>query len=170
MLIQSSAAIQTKEWMRACYREGIVPLLQMHDSFDLSVASPDVAEMVARLGEEVIKLEVPMKVDVKYGRTWGDAQHTWAGLHAETGLRVELAGELHGDRDRTQRESRKFSSVSDKAPPWEGAAQFIELPKNKGDTAARGDGFNNFTTDVEGYDYGKICCPFHDEKTPSCQL
>jgi DNA polymerase I-like protein with 3'-5' exonuclease and polymerase domains len=80
-LIQSAAAVQTKEWMRACWREGVVPLLQMHDSLDLSVTSPEVAEMVARLGEEVIKLEVPMKVDIKYGRTWGDAKHTWEALH-----------------------------------------------------------------------------------------
>ena len=67
--------------MRACWREGVVPLLQMHDSLDLSVTSPEVAEIVARLGEEVIKLEVPMKVDIKYGRTWGDAKHTWEALH-----------------------------------------------------------------------------------------
>src|SRR5215510_9569010 len=80
-LIQSAAAVQTKEWMRACWREGVVPLLQMHDSLDLSVTSPEVAEMVARLGEEVIKLEVPMKVDIKYGHTWGDATHTWEALH-----------------------------------------------------------------------------------------
>jgi DNA polymerase I-like protein with 3'-5' exonuclease and polymerase domains len=80
-LIQSAAAIQTKEWMRACFREGVIPLLQMHDSLDLSVSSPEKAEMVARLGEEVIKLEVPMVVDVKYGRNWGDAKHTWEKLH-----------------------------------------------------------------------------------------
>ena len=30
-LIQGSAARHTKLWMRACWREGIVPLLQMHD-------------------------------------------------------------------------------------------------------------------------------------------
>ena len=30
-LIQGSAAQHTKLWMRACWREGIVPLLQMHD-------------------------------------------------------------------------------------------------------------------------------------------
>ena len=83
-LIQSAAAVQTKEWMRACFREGIVPLLQMHDSLDLSVTSPEVAEMVARLGEDVIKLEVPMQVDVSYGRTWGGAKHTWNELHADS--------------------------------------------------------------------------------------
>ena len=38
-LIQGSAARHTKLWMRACWREGIVPLLQMHDALDCSVAS-----------------------------------------------------------------------------------------------------------------------------------
>ena len=33
-MIQGSAARHTKLWMRACYREGIVPLLQMHDALD----------------------------------------------------------------------------------------------------------------------------------------
>src|SRR5262249_33456508 len=94
VLIQSAAAVQTKEWMLACFHEGIVPLLQMHDSLDLSVSSPDTAEMVARLGEDIVKLEVPMKIDVSYGRTWGDAKHTWAELHAETSPHVELVGEI----------------------------------------------------------------------------
>ena len=40
-LIQGSAARHTKLWMRACLREGIVPLLQMHDSLDCSVSSPE---------------------------------------------------------------------------------------------------------------------------------
>jgi DNA polymerase I-like protein with 3'-5' exonuclease and polymerase domains len=93
-LIQSAAAIQTKEWMRACFREGVVPLLQMHDALDLSVASPKVAETAARIGEEIIELEVPMRVDVNYGRSWGDAKHTWAELHGngtETAVAPPLA-------------------------------------------------------------------------------
>jgi DNA polymerase I-like protein with 3'-5' exonuclease and polymerase domains len=114
-LIQSAAAVQTKEWMRAAFREGVVPLLQMHDSLELSVASPDIAEMVARLGEEVIKLEVPMKVDLAYGRTWGDAKHTWAGLHGETGPQVELAEELPDTPAPTACESPKFSNDFDEA-------------------------------------------------------
>ena len=36
-LIQGSAARHTKLWMLACWREGIVPLLQMHDALDCSV-------------------------------------------------------------------------------------------------------------------------------------
>jgi DNA polymerase I-like protein with 3'-5' exonuclease and polymerase domains len=80
-LIQGSAARHTKLWMRACWREGIVPLLQLHDSLDCSVSSPEQAELVARLGREVVQLEVPMQVDVKVGHNWGDAKHTWEALH-----------------------------------------------------------------------------------------
>ena len=80
-LIQGSAARHTKLWMRACWREGIVPLLQMHDALDCSVASPELAERVAQLGREVVSLEVPMRVDLKFGRSWGDAKHTWEELN-----------------------------------------------------------------------------------------
>ena len=38
-LIQGSAARHTKLWMRACWREGIVPLLQMHDALECSVTT-----------------------------------------------------------------------------------------------------------------------------------
>jgi DNA polymerase I-like protein with 3'-5' exonuclease and polymerase domains len=80
-LIQGSAARHTKLWMRAVWREGIVPLLQMHDCLDLSVSSPEQAERVAQLACEVVSLLVPIRVDLKYGRNWGDAKHTWAELH-----------------------------------------------------------------------------------------
>src|SRR5262249_1680716 len=98
-LIQGSAARYTKRWMREVWRAGVVPMLQMHDSLDLSVSSPEQAEMVARLGEEVIKLEVPMVVDVKFGRTWADAEHTWSKLHAETDPHIEPAALLGGGDD-----------------------------------------------------------------------
>ena len=80
-LIQGSAARHTKLWMRACWREGIVPLLQMHDALDCSVASPELAERVAQLGREAVTLEVPMQVDLKFGRSWGDAKHSWEELN-----------------------------------------------------------------------------------------
>jgi DNA polymerase I-like protein with 3'-5' exonuclease and polymerase domains len=79
-LVQGSAARHTKLWMRACWREGIVPLLQMHDALACSVASPELAERVAQLGREVVTLEVPVQVDLKFGRSWGDAKHRWEGL------------------------------------------------------------------------------------------
>jgi DNA polymerase I-like protein with 3'-5' exonuclease and polymerase domains len=78
-LIQGDAARHTKLWMRDCWREGFVPLLQMHDGLELSVASPEQAERVAQLGRDAVKLLVPMQVEIKYGRNWGDAKHAaWA--------------------------------------------------------------------------------------------
>jgi hypothetical protein len=70
--------------MRAVWREGIVPLLQMHDCLDCSVATREQAEMVAQLCVEAVQLKVPMRVDLKFGRTWGDAKHTWEELQSTT--------------------------------------------------------------------------------------
>jgi DNA polymerase I-like protein with 3'-5' exonuclease and polymerase domains len=81
-LIQGNGARQTKLWMLACWQEGIVPLLQMHDGLELSVSSPEQAEHVAQLGREAVTFSVPMQIDVMYGRTWADAKHSWAELPA----------------------------------------------------------------------------------------
>jgi DNA polymerase I-like protein with 3'-5' exonuclease and polymerase domains len=90
-LIQGSAARHTKLWMRACWREGIVPLLQMHDCLDLSVSSPEQAERVAQLGREAVALEVPIQVDLKFGRNWSDAVHTWEELR--NGVKIHGAAD-----------------------------------------------------------------------------
>jgi len=73
-LIQGSAARQTKLWMRACWQEGFVPLLQMHDELCFSVAHPKQVEHICALGREVVKLTVPMKVDANTGLTWAAAK------------------------------------------------------------------------------------------------
>ena len=83
-LIQGTAARHTKLWMRACWREGIMPLLQMHDCLDCSVSTREQAELVARLGCEAVSLEVPMRVDLKFGRSWGDASHSWEELTGDS--------------------------------------------------------------------------------------
>lgn len=72
-LIQGSAARQTKMAMLACYREGILPLLQMHDELDFPFESPRVGERASQIMSEVVRLEVPMKVDLQYGHNWGQA-------------------------------------------------------------------------------------------------
>ena len=79
--IQGDAARHTKLWMRAVWREGIVPLLQMHDGLELSVTTREQGELVARLACEAVELEVPMRADINYGRSWGDAKHSWEELH-----------------------------------------------------------------------------------------
>jgi hypothetical protein len=99
-LIQGSAARHTKRWMRACWREGIVPLLQMHDALDCSVSSPEQAERVAQLGSDAVRLEVPMQVDLAFGRTWGDAKHTWEERHTapEKSTTIGIASPIDTER------------------------------------------------------------------------
>jgi hypothetical protein len=83
-LIQGSSAVHTKLWMLSCWREGIVPLLQMHDALIFSVSTREEGERIAQLGCEAVKLSVPMRVGLKFGRSWGDATHSWeelAGTH-----------------------------------------------------------------------------------------
>ena len=82
--IQGDAAIHVKNWMLACFREGITPSLQIHDELLCSVTTREQGEMIARLGEEAIKLSVPMRVDLKFGRNWADATHSWEELTGET--------------------------------------------------------------------------------------
>jgi DNA polymerase I-like protein with 3'-5' exonuclease and polymerase domains len=81
-LIQGSAAYHTKLWMRMCWRAGVVPMLQMHDALECSIASQELAETVARLGSEAVSLNVPMLIDVHCGCTWADAKHTWEELRS----------------------------------------------------------------------------------------
>ena len=72
-LIQGSAADQTKKSMLACISEGKLPLLQVHDELCLSVKSGDEASKFAQSMMDCVKLEVPSKVDVECGPSWGEA-------------------------------------------------------------------------------------------------
>ena len=72
-LIQGSAADQTKKSMLACIEAGKLPLLQVHDELCLSTTSREEAQKFAELMQDCIKLEVPTKVDVETGPSWGDA-------------------------------------------------------------------------------------------------
>ena len=42
------------------------------------------AELVAQLGCDAVSLEVPMRVDLKFGRSWGDASHSWEELTGDS--------------------------------------------------------------------------------------
>lgn len=76
-LIQGSAARQTKMAMRACWNEGYVPLLQMHDEIPFSFVEEKDGLRVAQLMREVVPLEVPVAVDLEWGPNWGKAKHSW---------------------------------------------------------------------------------------------
>ena len=76
-LIQGSAARQTKMAMRECWRDGLVPLIQMHDELGFSVSSEKQVTRVVEIMRDVVKLTVPMQVDPEVGLTWGLAKHAW---------------------------------------------------------------------------------------------
>lgn len=73
-LIQGSAARMTKLSMRACWREGLLPLLQMHDELDFSFSSEKDAKRAEELMRDTVKLEVPVIVDAEFGPNWGSAK------------------------------------------------------------------------------------------------
>lgn len=72
-LIQGSAADQTKLAMIAVYEAGHNQLVTVHDELGLSVANDNEARQVAEIMENVVQLEVPSKVDVEIGPSWGEA-------------------------------------------------------------------------------------------------
>ena len=88
-LIQGGAARQTKMWMLACWREKIVPLIQMHDELDFSIPRDHfgLIDKICELGREVIRLNVPMKVDPEVGHNWGEVtskiDEFWTSLPAQ---------------------------------------------------------------------------------------
>jgi hypothetical protein len=162
-LIQGSAARHTKLWMRACWREGIVPLLQMHDALECSVTTREQGELVARLGCEAVHLEVPMRVDLKFGRSWGDAKHTWE--------------ELTGAALTPKRESVAAPEPQRTPPGINGAKVHvaavqapIEISQKSGAVAEETQ--TPLLADLIGERLvnGKICCQFHDDTTPSMHI
>ena len=72
-LIQASAADMTKKAMVALYKEGKLPLVQIHDEIALSVKNVDEAKEIAKVMENVLPLEVPSKCDVEIGPSWGES-------------------------------------------------------------------------------------------------
>jgi DNA polymerase I-like protein with 3'-5' exonuclease and polymerase domains len=72
-LIQASAADMTKKAMVDVYKQGTVPLLQVHDELAFSVKSENDAKELANIMCSGIPLEVPMKTDIELGSNWGDS-------------------------------------------------------------------------------------------------
>lgn len=72
-LIQGSAARQTKLCMRECWREGILPMLQMHDELDFDFDDPAEALRAQEIMRDTVRLEVPVMVDAEFGINWGRA-------------------------------------------------------------------------------------------------
>ena len=72
-LIQGSAADQTKKAMLELSKEGYLAHIQVHDELDFSVANEQDKNNIKEIMEQAVKLEVPSKVDIECGDSWGDA-------------------------------------------------------------------------------------------------
>jgi len=72
-LIQGSAADQTKAAMAALHKAGFNLLLQVHDEIALSVRNIEEAREAADIMAKAVTLEVPSRVDVETGPSWGAA-------------------------------------------------------------------------------------------------
>lgn len=72
-LIQGSAADQTKAGMVALHKAGFNLLLQVHDEIALSVKTKEEAREAAHIMATAVNLEVPSRVDVETGPSWGSA-------------------------------------------------------------------------------------------------
>ena len=72
-LIQGSAADQTKAAMIALHKAGFRILLQVHDEIALSVDNQEQAKEAAEIMAKAVNLEVPSRVDVEAGPSWGEA-------------------------------------------------------------------------------------------------
>jgi DNA polymerase I-like protein with 3'-5' exonuclease and polymerase domains len=74
-LIQGSAADQTKKAMLDCFNLGeTMPLLQVHDELCFSITSEEHGQRLKELMENCVKLEVPSRVDLEVGPSWGAAK------------------------------------------------------------------------------------------------
>ena len=71
-LIQGSAADQTKKAMIDIFKEGITPLIQVHDELDISVYSENQKKKIIEIMENTIPLRVPSKIDCEMGPSWGE--------------------------------------------------------------------------------------------------
>jgi DNA polymerase I-like protein with 3'-5' exonuclease and polymerase domains len=76
-VIQGGAAVQTKKALLQCAREGILPILQMHDELCFSSGTEHEANRPAEIMRDVVPLLVPVRVDNEHGPDWGRAKYTY---------------------------------------------------------------------------------------------
>ena len=73
-LIQGSAADQTKKAMLDCYKEGLTPMLTVHDELCFNIESQEQADKIKEIMETGVPLKVPSKIDVDIQNDWGDIE------------------------------------------------------------------------------------------------
>ena len=73
-LIQGSAADQTKKAMLDCYKEGLTPMLTVHDELCFNIESPEQTAQIKEIMETGVNLKVPSKIDVDIQDDWGEIE------------------------------------------------------------------------------------------------
>ena len=73
-LIQGSSADQTKQAMIDCYKEGHLPILQIHDELCFNVKDNQTAKQIKTIMESAIEFKVPSVAEYGLGRSWGGAK------------------------------------------------------------------------------------------------
>jgi DNA polymerase I-like protein with 3'-5' exonuclease and polymerase domains len=73
-ILQGSSADQVKKAMLELHKAGYTMLLSVHDEIALSVDTREEAQAAAEIMRDCVALEVPSKVDVEIGKTWGSAE------------------------------------------------------------------------------------------------
>lgn len=72
--IQGGSADMIKIAMRNLWREKIIPFVSIHDELGFSSPDQKLAKQVVEIMKSCVKLNVPLKVDVDMGPTWGLAK------------------------------------------------------------------------------------------------
>jgi len=71
-LIQGSAADMTKKAMIDLKKEGLLPMIQLHDELNISFETRQQADRIKEIMEQAVPLKIPNKVDFEDGECWGD--------------------------------------------------------------------------------------------------
>tara|TARA_R110002049_G_scaffold12723_1_gene56569 strand:- start:431 stop:628 length:198 start_codon:yes stop_codon:yes gene_type:complete len=64
----------TKKAMVDLYKQGYLPMLQVHDELCMSVKTKEEAKTIANIMINAVPLEIPSKCDVEVGPSWGEAE------------------------------------------------------------------------------------------------
>ena len=73
-LIQGSAADQIKKAMVELYKEGVIPMIQIHDELAISMENDSKKDKIIEIMENCLDMEIPSKVDLAMGNNWGEAK------------------------------------------------------------------------------------------------
>jgi DNA polymerase I-like protein with 3'-5' exonuclease and polymerase domains len=157
-VVTSSEAIICKRWLVQVYDElharfrygwdgDVVIVLWVHDEI-VCCCRPEIAEQVgeilvrhAKEPAEFYGFKVPLDAEYRVGRSW-------AGDESPRPFSAPIVIHEHDEK------ARNSSMILTTAPPTVVTKPHVPLPELIGEALVD----------------SKICCPFHDERTPSCHI